>query len=62
MAKIIKTGWFGRKITIWLSTGKKVEGELTEVADEYLVIDRNGSEMQVMGHAIVAISGGESGE
>ena len=60
MAKIIKTGWFGKQISIWLSTGKKVTGELTEVADEYLVIDRDGSDLQIMAHAIVAITSVDS--
>jgi hypothetical protein len=57
MAKIIKTGWFGKQIRVLLVTGDRVKGELVEVADEYLVIDRAGGEMQIMAHAIVAISG-----
>jgi sRNA-binding regulator protein Hfq len=62
MAKIIKTGWFGKKIVIMLVTGNRVKGELIEVADEYLVIDRGGSEMQIMSHAIVAIQSAEAVE
>jgi sRNA-binding regulator protein Hfq len=56
MAKIIKTGWFGQQLRILLTTGDRVKGELVEVADEFLVIDRNGTEMQIMAHAIVAVS------
>jgi sRNA-binding regulator protein Hfq len=62
MAKIIKTGWFGQQLRILLITGDRVKGELIEVADEFLVIDRNGTDMQIMAHAIVAISSAEPTE
>ena len=68
MANVIKTGWFGRKVTVMLMNGKSTTGELTEVNDNYLVLEgENGNETVVMVHAIIAVklasseSPGESG-
>lgn len=55
MAGLVKTGWFGKQITVLMVNGKSISGELSEVDDDYIVVTRNGSETQIMGHAIVAI-------
>lgn len=55
MANVVKTGWFSRRITVLMVTGKSVTGTLDEVTDNYIVLTRDGSEVQVMCHAIVAI-------
>ncbi len=55
MAAIVKTVWFGRQLNVLLVTGKSVSGELTEVTDAYIVLDRDGTEVQVMAHAIAMI-------
>ena len=55
MAAIVKTVWFGKQLNVLLTTGKSVSGELTEVTDAYIILDRGGTEMQVMAHAIVMI-------
>ncbi len=56
MAAIVKTVWFGRQLNVLLLTGKSVSGELTEVTDTYIVLDRGGTEVQVMAHAIAMIA------
>ena len=55
MAAIVKTAWFGRQLNVMLVTGKSVSGELTEVTDAYIVLDRDGTEVQIMAHAIAMI-------
>lgn len=60
MAKIIRNGWFGKQINVLMVTGKQVQGELIEVSDQYLVIERGGTELQIMAHAIVAIAPGSA--
>jgi len=56
MADIVRTGWFGRDISVLMTNGKTASGELTETAENYIVITRkDGVEMQIMAHAIIAI-------
>jgi hypothetical protein len=62
MANVIRSQWFGRSIKILLSNDKTITGELAEVTDNYLVIDRSGVPTQVMLHAIIAVwPAGEKG-
>jgi sRNA-binding regulator protein Hfq len=35
--------------------GKTITGELTETSDNYIVLSRNGTEVQIMVHAIVMV-------
>ena len=56
MADVVKTGWFGRKVTVLMVNGKSLSGELSEVTDKYIVVEtKSGKPTQVMVHAIVAI-------
>ena len=55
MAGLVKIGWFGKQVSVLMVNGKSITGELSEVAEHYVVITRNGSDTQVMGPAIVAI-------
>jgi sRNA-binding regulator protein Hfq len=55
MAGLIKTGWFGRQVSVLMVNGKSISGELSEVGEQYIVVTRAGSDTQVMAHAIVAI-------
>ena len=55
MANVVKTGWFGRDISVLLSNGKSVSGELSEVSDRYIVLHTKGGDVQVMVHAILVI-------
>ncbi len=52
---IIKPGWFGRNVSVLLTTGKQISGELSEVGQSYLIINTNGSDVQVMVHAIALV-------
>ena len=52
---IVKQEWFGKNISVLLTSGKKIAGELSEVTPAYLVLDGKGGETQVMAHAIVLI-------
>ena len=62
MAKVIKEGWFGRSIAVLLSTGKTVQGELTETAENFIVIHtREDVDMQIMTHAMIAVRLAENG-
>ena len=55
MADVVKSDWFGRKVNVLLSNGKKVSGELTQVSEHYIVLSSQSGEVQVMVHAIVLI-------
>jgi sRNA-binding regulator protein Hfq len=55
MAGLVKTGWFGKQITVLMVNGKSMSGELSEVSEHYIVLTRGTSETQVMARAIVAI-------
>jgi sRNA-binding regulator protein Hfq len=55
MADVVKSGWFGRKVNVLLSNGKKVSGELTQVSEHYIVLSSQTGEVQVMTHAIILI-------
>ena len=55
MAGLVKIGWFGKQISVLMINGKSITGELSEVGEQYIVITRNGSDTQIMAHAIVAI-------
>ena len=55
MAGLIKTGWFGRQVSVLMVNGKSISGVLSEVGDQYIVVTRGGSDTQIMSHAIVAI-------
>ena len=61
---IIKPSWFGREVSILLSNGKKIRGELSEVGQSYLIINTSNGETQVMVHAIVLLrlAGSENDE
>ena len=59
---VMKQGWFGRQINVLMTNGKSAVGELTEVADKYIVITTNEVETQIMAHAIVAIRLADQGE
>lgn len=63
MAKVVREGWFGRNIAVLLSTGKTVRGELTETADNFIVIHtKEDVDMQIMTHAMIAVRLAEDGE
>jgi len=56
MADVVKTGWFGRKITVLMVNGKSITGELTQVSDNYIVVQNGaGVETQIMVRAIIAV-------
>jgi sRNA-binding regulator protein Hfq len=55
MASSVKTGWFGRAVSVLMVNGKSAVGELTEVSEQFIVLTRNGIDTQIMVHAIVAI-------
>jgi len=56
MADVVKRGWFGRKVHVVLMNGKSINGEMTEVTDNYIIIEPEGKKpTQVMVHAIVAL-------
>ncbi|MGD2174297.1 MAG: hypothetical protein PVJ27_02755 [Candidatus Brocadiaceae bacterium] len=55
MASIVKTAWFGRRVSVLMVNDKTVTGTLSEVTDNYLILKRGGSETQVMFHAIIAV-------
>lgn len=57
MATIVKPEWFGRKISVVMVNGKTLTGELAEVTDNFIVVEgTNNRPVQIMTHAIVAIS------
>ena len=53
MANVVKSGWFGRQVSILLVNGKTISGEVSEVTEHYVVLTRGKSEVQIMGSAIV---------
>jgi len=55
MANVVKPAWFGRQVTVMLSTQKTVAGELAEVSEHYIILNTAAGERQIMVHAIVAI-------
>lgn len=55
MANVVKTSWFGNPISVLMSNGKTITGELTETTDNYIVVSRNDAEVQIMVHAIVMV-------
>ena len=56
MADVVKTGWFGRKITVLTVNEKSTTGELTHVSDNYIILQGEaGVETQVMVGAIIAV-------
>ncbi len=55
MARMVKTEWFGKQITVMMVNDKSLSGTLSEVTDNYIVIERDGTETQIMCHAIVAV-------
>lgn len=63
MADVIKTGWYGRKITVLMVNGKSTTGELTYVSESYVVLEGEGGvETQVMVGAIIAVRLAEEGK
>lgn len=54
-ADVVKSEWFGREISVLLTNGKRVSGELTAVSPNYIVLDREKGEVQVMKHAVILI-------
>ncbi len=56
MANVVKSGWFGRNVSVLLINGKTISGEVTEVTEHYVVLTRGKVEVQVMGSAIVVAS------
>jgi ferredoxin-fold anticodon binding domain-containing protein len=55
VAKKVKTAWFGKHVSVLLVNDKSVGGVLTEVTDDYIVLEQKGTETQVMLHAVVAL-------
>jgi sRNA-binding regulator protein Hfq len=55
MANVVKTSWFGNQISVLTVNGKTITGELTETSDNYVVLSRGDSEVQIMVHAIVMV-------
>jgi sRNA-binding regulator protein Hfq len=55
MAEVVKSEWFGREISVLLTNGKRVSGELTQVSPNFIVLDREGGEVQVMKNAVILI-------
>jgi sRNA-binding regulator protein Hfq len=55
MANVVKVSWFGTQVSCALVNGKTVTGELSEVSDNYIVLTRGDSEVQIMVHAIVMV-------
>jgi len=55
MANVVKVSWFGKDVSVLMVNGKTVTGELTEVTDNYIVVNVGGVEMEVMVHAIIAL-------
>ena len=55
MASIVKPAWFGRQVTVMLTTEKTLTGELAEVSPSYIVLNTKSGEKQIMVHAIIAI-------
>ena len=56
MADVVKRGWFGRQVHVVLSNGKSINGEMTEVTDNYIIVEPEGKNpTQIMVHAIVAL-------
>lgn len=60
MADVVKSEWFGRNINVLLTNEKKVSGELTQVSENYIILDGPQGEVQVMTSAIVLIRPAES--
>lgn len=54
-AEVVKSEWFGRELSVLLTNGKTVSGELTEVSPNFIVLDRDKGEVQVIKHAIILI-------
>lgn len=54
-ANIVKAEWFGRELSILLTNGKRVSGELTETSPSFIVLDREKGKVQIMKHAIILI-------
>ena len=55
MANVMKADWFGKNVAVLMVNGKTLSGELTEVAEKYIILDVGGTQTQVMVHAIVAV-------
>ena len=56
MPDVTKPSWFGRQVTVLMSNGKSLTGELAEVSDRFIVLQpKSGVETQIMVHAIIAI-------
>lgn len=55
MANVVKTQWFGKRISVLMVNGESLAGELTEVSDNYVVLDADDGQVQVMIHAIVTV-------
>jgi sRNA-binding regulator protein Hfq len=55
MANVVKVDWFGKNVSVLMINGKTVTGELTEVTDNYVVLNVGAVQMEVMVHAIIAI-------
>jgi hypothetical protein len=55
MANVVKTSWFGNRVSVLMTNGKTVTGELTETSDNYIILSRDGAEVQVMVQAIVMV-------
>jgi small nuclear ribonucleoprotein (snRNP)-like protein len=55
MANVVKTDWFGKRISVLMVNGETVSGELTEVSDHYVVLDTGKADVQIMVGAMVAV-------
>jgi hypothetical protein len=55
MANVIKTSWFGNRVSVLMVNGKTITGELTETSDNYIVLSRGDTDVQIMVGAIIMV-------
>ncbi len=55
MAGVIKSGWFGKRVSVLMANDKSVSGVLSEVTENYIVLTQGGREIQIMCPAIIAV-------
>ncbi len=54
-ANVVKPAWFGRQLAVTLMGGESVRGELTEVSENYIILNTKVGEKLLMVHAIIAV-------
>ena len=55
MASPVRSSWFGREISVLLTNGKWLSGELTEVSDMHILLNTKNGETQIMAHAMMVV-------